>query len=145
MQLYTFWRPLPHPTQNYSGKQTFILKRQLRPKVTIKGMKFENSGFPLDFRSMFQMTHEGYTPTNFFNFLNSISSLFRGPICQILSFGAPHGDQQHHFAKKRYLLKSTFHQKNHWFLYLFSGTEIGMSTYFTLAISVIYSNTLTVT
>ena len=36
-------------------------------------------------------------------FGNWISSLFGGPICQILSFGAPHGDQQTHFAKKRYL------------------------------------------
>ena len=61
--------------------------------------------------------------THQFFFWNSISSLLGGPICQILSFGGAHSPQQHYFAKKRYLQKSTFHQKNRWFLYLFSGTE----------------------
>ena len=49
-------------------KQKFILKRQLRPKMTFKGKKFENSGFPLDFMSMFQMTHKGIHPPIFLIF-----------------------------------------------------------------------------
>ena len=65
--LYILTTPTTPHTKLFR-KTNIYLKRQLRPKVTIKGMKFENSGFPLDFRSMFQMTHVGYTPTNFFNF-----------------------------------------------------------------------------
>ena len=65
--LYILTTPTAPHTKLFR-KTKIYLKRQLRPKVTIKGMKFENSGFPLDFRSMFQMTHVGYTPTNFFNF-----------------------------------------------------------------------------
>ena len=34
-------------------------------------------------------------------FGNSISSLFQGHICQILSFGRPHRTQQHYSAEKR--------------------------------------------
>ena len=45
---------------------------------------------------------EGYARMEKFYFGNSISSLFGGPICQILSFGwEGHGDQQHYFAEKR--------------------------------------------
>ena len=66
-KLYILATPTAPHTKLFR-KTKIYLKRQLRPKVTIKGMKFENSGFPLDFMSMFQMTHEGYTPTNFFNF-----------------------------------------------------------------------------
>ena len=43
----------------------------------------------------------GYVATQKFYFRNSVSSLFRAPICQIMSFGAPHSALQHYFAEKR--------------------------------------------
>ena len=49
----------------------------------------------------------GYACMEIFYFGNSISSLFGAPICQILNFGRPHGTQQHYFAEKRPLKKST--------------------------------------
>ena len=42
-----------------------------------------------------------------FYFGKSISLVFGAPICQILSFGGPHGDQQHYFAEKRPSKKSS--------------------------------------
>ena len=52
-------------------------------------MKFENSGFPLDFRSMFQMTHVGYTPTNFFNFWNRLVRYSENPFAKSWVLGRP--------------------------------------------------------
>ena len=49
----------------------------------------------------FKMAYEGYTAIRQFYFWNSVSSLFRAPICQIMSFGAPHSTLQHYFAEKR--------------------------------------------
>ena len=52
-------------------------------------MKFENSGFPLDFRSMFQMTHEGYTPTNFFIFEIRLVRYLEDPFAKSWVLGRP--------------------------------------------------------
>ena len=62
--LYILTTPTAPHTKLFR-KTKIYLKRQLRPKVTIKGMKFENSGFLLDFMSMFQMTQGGIHPPIF--------------------------------------------------------------------------------
>ena len=50
---------------------------------------------------IFKMPWGRYASAKKFYFGNSISSLFGGPICQILSFGRPHRTQQHYSAEKR--------------------------------------------
>ena len=82
-----FWGAPRGPGTLFCGKTSLEKIVPCEQEMTIKGMKFQNFGFPLDFRSMFQMTQGGYTPTNFFYFFNSISLLREGSICQILSFG----------------------------------------------------------
>ena len=54
-----FWGGPRGPATRFCGKTSIEKLVPWDQEMTIKGMKFQNSGFPLDFRSMFQMTQEG--------------------------------------------------------------------------------------
>ena len=62
---YEFWGAPQRPTTLFYRK-TFLVKiNSYEQKIAIKGTKFQKTCFPQDFKSMFQMTQEVYTPPNF--------------------------------------------------------------------------------
>ena len=63
-----FWGAPQQPATLFCGKTSLEKNDPCDQKVTIKGRKFEKSGFPLDFRSVFQMPQGGIPPPIFFIF-----------------------------------------------------------------------------
>ena len=56
LQNYKFWGPPQRPTTLFCGKTFLVKMESYEQDIAIKGMKFQKSGFPQDFKSMFQMT-----------------------------------------------------------------------------------------